>query len=66
MAAALEAAYKGVEAGKLADHPKQAALQKTLTGIHTLHPVRFWFACQSPLYRMQHHPVVPSAAVSLM
>lgn len=39
MAAALEAAYKQVEAGKLEDHPKQAALQKALTGIQTVQPV---------------------------
>ena len=39
MAAALEAAYKEVEAGRLEDHPKQAALQKALTAIHTLQPV---------------------------
>ena len=39
MAAALEAAYKQVEAGNLEDHPKQAALQKALIGIHTVQPV---------------------------
>ena len=39
-AAALEAAYKEVEAGQLEDHPKQAALQKVLIGIRTLQPVR--------------------------
>ena len=39
MAAALEAAYKQVEAGKLEDHPKQAALQKALIGIQTVQPV---------------------------
>lgn len=39
-AAVLEAAYEEVEAGRLIDHPKQAALQKTLTGIVTMHPVR--------------------------
>lgn len=39
MAAALEAAYKEVEVGKLEDHPKQAALQKALTAIHTVQPV---------------------------
>ncbi|KAL0033852.1 hypothetical protein WJX77_007687 [Trebouxia sp. C0004] len=38
MAAALEAAYKQVEAGKLEDHPKQAALHKALTGIQTVRP----------------------------
>ena len=39
VAAALEAAYKQVEAGNLEDHPKQAALQKALIGIHTVQPV---------------------------
>ncbi len=39
MAPALEAAYKQVEAGKLEDHPKQAALQKALIGIQTVQPV---------------------------
>lgn len=39
MAVALEAAYKQVEAGKLEDHPKQAALQKALIGIQTVQPV---------------------------
>ncbi|KAL0053220.1 hypothetical protein WJX82_002643 [Trebouxia sp. C0006] len=38
VAAALEAAYKQVEAGKLEDHPKQAALQKALIGIQTVQP----------------------------
>ena len=39
-AAVLEAAYEEVEAGRLVDHPKQAALQKVLTGVVTMHPVR--------------------------
>jgi len=39
VAAALEAAYKQVEAGKMEDHPKQAALQKALIGIQTVQPV---------------------------
>ena len=47
MAAALEAAYQEVEAGKLEDHPKQAALQKALTAIHTLQPVSL--ACLSAM-----------------
>ena len=38
-AAVLEAAYEEVEAARLIDHPKQAALQKILTGVVTMHPV---------------------------
>lgn len=39
-AAVLEAAYEEVEAGRLIDHPKQATLQKVLTGIVTMQPVK--------------------------
>ena len=41
-AAVLEAAYEEVEAGRLVDHPKQAALKKILTGIVTMQPVRLF------------------------
>ena len=38
-AAALQGAFGQVEAAKVQDHAKQAALQRTLTSIRTLQPV---------------------------
>lgn len=58
-AAVLEAAYEEVEAGRLIDHPKQATLQKVLTGIVTMQPVRL------PLITSDLSHVYPSVVTDM-